>query len=142
MFGPGPPQTRIMANPAFKFPRTGVLSRACIGLAAVLLACGTLAAEFAGEVVAANGPTMLLRPQHLNSPVRPGSQIHAGDRFRTGAQARLELRMRDGAVLSIGPDSEFQVDEYQLEPGSQRAFYSLAKGLVRPVSGVIGKLRH
>src|SRR5690606_4464019 len=56
--------------------------------------------------------------------------------------ARLELRMRDGAVLSIGPGSEFQVDEYRLEPGSQRAFYSLAKGLVRTVSGAIGKVRH
>ncbi len=142
MFAPGAPQTRIMAIPALKRPRPGVLSRAGLGLAALLLACGAWAAEFAGEVVSANGPTMRLRPQQLNAPVRPGSRIHAGDRFRTGPEARLELRMRDGAVLSIGPDSEFQVDEYSVEPGSQRAFYSLARGLVRTISGAIGKVRH
>lgn len=136
------PQTRIMANLASKHLRAGFLARAGIGLAALLLACGTLAAELAGEVVSANGSTMRLRPQQLNSPVRPGSAIHAGDRFRTGPDARLELRMRDGAVLSIGPDSDFQVDEYRFGAGAQRAFYSLARGLVRTVSGAIGKIRH
>lgn len=136
------PQTRIMANLASKYLRPGMLARAGIGLAAFLLACASLATELAGEVVSADGPTMRLRPQQLNSPVRPGSAIHAGDRFRTGPQARLELRMRDGAVLSIGPDTDFQVDEYRFGAGGQRAFYSMARGLVRTVSGAIGKIRH
>ncbi|MCO5119580.1 MAG: FecR family protein [Burkholderiaceae bacterium] len=141
-FGLRLPQTRIMGNPALTNRRPCALARIGFGLAMLVLACGALASELAGEVVSASGPTMHLRPQHLNSPVRSGSPIHAGDRFRTGPQARLELRMRDGAVLSIGPDSEFQVDEYRLEAGKQRAFYSLARGLVRTVSGAIGKIRH
>jgi hypothetical protein len=131
-----------MANLASNRLRAGSLARAGIALAALLLAYGTLAAELAGEVVSADGPTMRLRPQQLNSPVRPGSAVHAGDRFRTGPQARLQLRMRDGAVLSIGPDSDFQVDDYRFAPDSQRSFYSLARGLVRTVSGAIGKSRH
>lgn len=131
-----------MATHAFRQPGPGLLVRAGIGLATLLLAFGALATELAGEVLSADGPTMRLRPQQLNSPVRPGSPIHAGDRFRTGPEARLELRMRDGAVLSIGPRTEFQVDEYRFEADSQRAFYSLARGLVRTVSGAIGKTRH
>lgn len=142
MFRPPLPQERIMANLASNRLRAGILARAGIALAGLLLAFNTLAAELAGEVVSADGPTMRLRPQQLNSPVRPGSAIHAGDRFRTGPQARLELRMRDGAVLSIGPDSDFQVDEYRFGADSQRSFYSLARGLVRTVSGAIGKTRH
>lgn len=142
MFRPSLPQERIMANLASRRPRAGTLARAGIVLAGLLLACGTLAAELAGEVVSADGPTMRLRPQQLNSPVRPGSAVHAGDRFRTGPGARLELRMRDGTALSIGPESEFQVNEYRLGTDSQRSFYTLARGLVRTVTGAIGKVRH
>lgn len=111
-------------------------------LAGLLLALGAHASELAGEVVLTSGTTARLRPQQLNSPVRVGSAVHAGDQFRTGSDGHIELRMRDGARLSIGPDSEFQVDEYRFGGGSDRSFYSLGRGLLRTVSGAIGKVRH
>src|SRR5690606_40465870 len=116
----------IMANLAATRHRAGSLAGAGIVRAGLLVACGTLAAELAGEVVSADGSTMRLRPQQLNSPVRPGSAVHEGDRFRTGPGARLELRMRDGTALSIGPESEIQENEYRLGTDSQRSFYTLA----------------
>lgn len=113
-------------------------------LAFLTLATGNpaLAQDLAGEVLATSGPTMRLRLHQLNAPVRQGSAIHAGDRFRTGAGGRIELRMRDGAILSVGPESEFRIDDYRFDAGTQRAFYSLARGLVRTLSGAIGKIRH
>jgi hypothetical protein len=72
-----------------------------------------------------------------------GTQIRVGDHIVTGHNARVGLRMVDGAVLSLGADTEFAVNDYryqeQAEQGTARL--ELIKGVFRAVTGAIGKLK-
>ena len=97
-----------------------------------------LAAE-AGVVVDVAGDTRLVRDGLLSSPLRPGAAVVSGDRLITGTDSRIELRLADQARIAIGPDSEFKLDDYQYENGRERSFLSLARGVMRQISGAIGK---
>jgi len=72
-----------------------------------------------------------------------GSQIRVGDHIVTGHNARVGLQMIDGAVLSLGADTEFAVNDYnyQEHAGQGTARLELLKGVFRAVTGAIGKLK-
>jgi hypothetical protein len=72
-----------------------------------------------------------------------GAQILVGDHIVTGHNARVGLRMVDGAVLSLGADTEFAVNDYryQEQAGQGTARLELIKGVFRAVTGAIGKLK-
>lgn len=71
-----------------------------------------------------------------------GMTVSTGDRIVTGHDSRVELRMTDGAILTLGADTEFAIDEYrysrQARQGSARL--ELIKGAFRAITGAIGKL--
>ena len=72
-----------------------------------------------------------------------GAQILVGDHIVTGHDARVGLRMVDGAVVSLGADTEFAVNDYryQEQAGHGTARLELIKGVFRAVTGAIGKLK-
>jgi hypothetical protein len=72
-----------------------------------------------------------------------GAQILVGDRIVTGHYARLGLRMVDGAIISLGADTEFVVNDYRYQEQTKQgaARLELVKGVFRAVTGAIGKLK-
>jgi len=72
-----------------------------------------------------------------------GAQILVGDHIVTGRNARVGLRMVDGAVLSLGADTEFAVNSYLYQKKAKQgtARLELIKGVFRAVTGAIGKLQ-
>ncbi|MFT3805170.1 MAG: FecR family protein [Burkholderiaceae bacterium] len=118
------------------------LARAGCVLALAPLGCGAATAVEAGAVVASSGDTRLVRGGSIATPLRQGTVVYSGDRLVTGPRSRLELRFADDARIAIGPSSEFRVDEYYFEPAQQRSFFTLARGVIRQVSGAIGKRNH
>lgn len=69
--------------------------------------------------------------------------ILVGDRIVTGHGARVVLRMIDGAVLTLGADTEFAIGDYRYSEKMQQgsAALELVKGVFRAVTGEIGKLK-
>lgn len=70
------------------------------------------------------------------------SELDSGDTLLTGADGRAQLRFSDGAMLSLQPNSEFRLDAYQFAgkaDGSERGFFSLLKGGLRTLTGLIGR---
>jgi hypothetical protein len=69
--------------------------------------------------------------------------ILVGDRIVTGHNARVVLRMIDGAVLTLGADTEFTIGTYRYSEKTQQgsAALELVKGVFRAVTGAIGKLK-
>lgn len=65
-----------------------------------------------------------------------------GDHIVTGRDARVALKMTDGAVLTLGENTEFTINDYRYSPQAQRGSASLGliKGAFRAVTGAIGKL--
>jgi hypothetical protein len=86
------------------------------------------------EVVSADGN---------RRPLVKGADINSGDAINTALNARAQLKFIDGGYISLQPNTEFRVDEYNYEnksDGSERSFFSLLKGGFRAISGAIGHI--
>jgi hypothetical protein len=72
-----------------------------------------------------------------------GMPVLVGDRIVTGRNTRVALKMTDGAVLTLGADTEFAINDYRYSAQAQQgsASLELIKGAFRAVTGAIGKLK-
>ena len=70
-----------------------------------------------------------------------GAQIEQGDTVNTNG-GRAQLRFTDGAYVSLQPQSEFRIDQYRFEgnqDGNETGFFSLLKGGLRTITGLVGR---
>lgn len=69
------------------------------------------------------------------------SKILKGDTLRTASYSRSQIRMKDGALISLSPNTHFQIAEYNFngqEDGTEKSFFNLIKGGFRTITGLIG----
>ena len=95
----------------------------------------------AGKVLMSLGDVKLNHAGQL-TPLKKGGIVQAGDVIITGATSNAQVRMSDGAIIAIRPESEFKINEYSYNgkaDGTEKASLSLVKGGVRAVTGVIGR---
>jgi hypothetical protein len=67
--------------------------------------------------------------------------IFSGDTINTDGTGRAQIRFTDGAYVSLQPQTQFRVDEYRYSgtaDGQEKGFFSLLKGGLRTITGVIG----
>ncbi len=98
--------------------------------------------QMAGTIQKLRGAA-LSNHQNSSENLRVGMKVFIGDRIVTGTNTRLALEMNDGAMLTLGADTEFVINDYRyskkLQQGS--ASLELLKGAFRAVTGAIGKLK-
>lgn len=96
----------------------------------------------AGTVQQIRGSAFTSR-HDLSENLSKGMPVLISDRIVTGANTRVALEMNDGAILTLGSDTEFVINDYRysqkLQQGS--ASLELLKGAFRAVTGAIGKLK-
>jgi len=71
-----------------------------------------------------------------------GLELNAGDTIDT-REGRAQVRFSDGSYVSLQPRSVFQIKEYRYEgrtDGSERGLFSLLKGGLRTITGLIGRV--
>jgi hypothetical protein len=71
-----------------------------------------------------------------------GLAVEEGDTIASGQPAMAQVRMNDGGILVIRPNTRLIVKAFQFsgkEDGTERAHFRLEKGGVRAVTGEIGK---
>ena len=99
------------------------------------------AAQEAGRVILSIGEVTIQRGGSV-APAPVGSSLANGDTIRVGAASNAQVRFVDEAIVALRPGTEFRVDDYNwpgAAGGLERAFFSLLKGGLRTVTGVIGK---
>src|SRR5690606_5375131 len=67
--------------------------------------------------------------------------IEQGDTVQTTDSGRAQLRFSDGGYISLQPNTQFRVDEYNYEgktDGKEKGFFSLLKGGLRAITGAVG----
>ena len=105
-------------------------------------AASAAAPPVAGTVIHIQGAAFV---NHKDSSgnLSKGMQVLAGDHIVTGHNARVALKMTDGAVLSLGADTEFVIEDYHYSEQARQgaARMELVKGVFRAVTGAIGKLK-
>lgn len=76
------------------------------------------------------------------SPAAVGDPLWEGDRIETGPRSAAAIMVRDGSVLSVGPESRFELTRFDFEPTTQNGnlLLTFARGTMRVVTGLIAKL--
>jgi len=106
---------------------------------ALLLLCWcsgvALAGPLAGSVVGLSGQVFVDRSGQRYG-LRLGDQVFVEDSFTVPASCKLKLRMNDGSILSLAPETTLRIDTYLLNASGQRqsAAMSLGGGLVRAIT--------
>jgi hypothetical protein len=110
-----------------------------LALAAAYPGLATAAAaariDFAVGNVVALGTAGNSRPLSKGAEVQPGETVSTRD-------GRAQLRFSDGSLVSLQPQSDFRVDSYRYAgqaDGSEQGFFSLLKGGMRTITGLIGR---
>lgn len=115
----------------------GLAAAAALAVAAVagadsaVVQAGTLASSAGSVQVERNGQSTALPA---------GSEINAGDMIHVGGSSSAQLKTADSAVFELGSDTDFKIDSYSNPanaPGTAK--YTLGKGVMRTVTGMIGK---
>ena len=78
----------------------------------------------------------------VQRPLTKGAEISNGDTIRTGDGGRAQVRFSDGAMVSLQPETDFRVDDYQYSgktDGQEKGFFSLLKGGLRTITGLVGR---
>ncbi|MBP6851030.1 MAG: FecR domain-containing protein [Rhodoferax sp.] len=76
-----------------------------------------------------------------NLPVAKGQAIESGDNIVTGASGQTQIRFSDGGLVSLTPNSQFNINRYADEnDGNKDSFaVSFLRGSMRAITGLIGK---
>lgn len=114
------------------------LAKVSLGL---MLAWGTVAqAEMAGRVLVAVGDTSAVRAGKEMKLVA-GTPVETGDTLRVGDASNLQVRFTDEAIMALRPNTTMRIDDYAFtqKADSDKSIFSLLKGGLRTITGVIGR---
>ena len=110
--------------------------------ATLLLAFGgsVVHAEPVGRVLVAVGDTSALRDGAVVKLTR-GAEVQTGDTLRVGEASNMQVRFTDAGITALRSNSEFRIDDYKFEEKTNigKSFFSLVKGGMRAITGLIGR---
>ncbi len=94
-----------------------------------------------GTFKAVEGDTAVVRAQ-ARSRLSPGARLEPGDRIVTGADGAATVTLKDGTVLTVGPNSVVALSRFEFEPTTQRGelLVDLLEGSIRVVTGLLARI--
>ena len=98
----------------------------------------------AGHVLVTSGPFIAIQTDKSARSLTSGAEFYQGDKLWTGPRTRAQIRFSDGAIMTLRPDTEFSVDEYEFDEqnaDNNKSFFSLIKGGFRTLTGLVARLR-
>jgi hypothetical protein len=109
----------------------------------LLLAGG---AAWAGQVVGVvehlNGPLMDRKADGTVKVLAPKSEVESGDTLVTEKNTYAQIRFIDHGEITLRPGTTFKIDNFAYEadkPEGDSAAFSLIKGGLRSITGLLGK---
>jgi hypothetical protein len=99
-----------------------------------------LAAGFVGQAVKTLGDVRLSR-EGADITVGPGTALQLGDVIKTGAGARLRLRLVDGSILTLGENTSLSIDIFAVDGTnkSRTVVMTLLNGVVNAAAAKSGE---
>jgi hypothetical protein len=126
----------MSAQQIFRLRNPALLMALAAAFPVISYAAGAANVDFAaGSVTAVNAVG-------VQRPLSKGAEIGNGDTIRTGDGGRAQVRFSDGAMVSLQPKTEFRIDNYQFSgkaDESDKGFFSLLKGGLRTITGLVGR---
>lgn len=110
---------------------------------AAFLAFGQSAyAGIAGHAKFVNGQVQITNAAGQTRALKKGDAVNESDTVTTAKGASTQIKMRDGGIIAVRPDSQLKFDSFVFtgeQDGSERSFFSLLRGGFRAVTGFIGQ---
>ena len=126
----------MSAQQIFRLRNPALLMALAAAFPVISYAAGAANVDFAaGSVTAVNSVG-------VQRPLSKGAEIGNGDTIRTGDGGRAQVRFSDGALISLQPQTEFRIDNYQYSgkaDEAEKGFFSLLKGGLRTITGLVGR---
>lgn len=110
-------------------------------LITLLLSFTTLFASI-GKISAAKGDVKIDRESKLLKVVT-GTALMKKDKLITGKDGRAQIVFDDKTVISIGKNSNFNIEDYffdETKPSQSKALFGSSRGILKTITGKIGKL--
>ena len=101
----------------------------------------TFAQDFVGGLRKVNGSGTIIRDGR-QIIAKDGIRIKMGDKLITGANGSLGVIFIDNTRISLGPNSEININHYVFQPDKNRFSFltELIQGTASYLSGTIGKI--
>ncbi|MDQ7015758.1 MAG: FecR domain-containing protein [Gammaproteobacteria bacterium] len=117
------------------------------GLQAVLLSLllfssvSWAASESVGRVIVSRGEVVAEQFDGVVRVLKRRAKIFAGDTLVTGKNGRVQIRFSDKGLLELQANTRFLIETYHFDEDYRKraASYSLLKGGMRTVTGLIGQ---
>jgi hypothetical protein len=113
-----------------------------VAILALAVNSGYVYAAAAGQIQFVAGSAQLTSESGKTHQLRKGDAVNEGDTLTTAPAAAVQVRMQDGGVVAMRPDSKVKVDSFKFngkEDGSERNVFTLVKGGFRAITGLIGR---
>ncbi len=108
-----------------------------------LLACLIAGSAFAnGTIIQLSGTLSVKRADGSTRILSMKSEVIPGDTLETQKDSYAQIKFKDGATITLKPNTQFTVAAYtfvEAKPQEDSAVFSLLKGGIRAVSGLISK---
>jgi hypothetical protein len=91
-----------------------------------------------GEVSLVLGEALVIHADGSESPVSQGMHIKASDKVQTASNGHVHIHFVDDALISIRPDSQLRITQYDYDPARPEAStirLNLDEGITRAISG-------
>ncbi|HSY27619.1 MAG TPA: FecR family protein, partial [Burkholderiaceae bacterium] len=118
------------------------LSLTAVSALALTLVPALADASVAGHVQFVAGDVRIVDAAGKARVAQKGQEINEGETVLTAAGSSAQLKMIDGGILALRPETELKVDAYVFQgaqDGSENALLSLLKGGLRTITGLIGQ---
>jgi len=95
----------------------------------------------AGKAIFVLGKAHIESPDGAKKALEKGITFESGDTIVTSARGQAQLRMNDGTLIAVRPDSRFVIEKFKYEKDKQsdESIYNLVKGGFRSITGKIGQ---
>lgn len=122
--------------------------RKCIAIRAwlllVLCCCGSLAlaAQVAGTVTQLSGPLLARKADGAVKILSLKSEVESGDTLVTEKNTYALVKFIDNSEITLKPGTTFKIDNFSFDagkPAGDAASFSLVKGGLRSLTGLLGK---
>ena len=114
-----------------------------LAAALALTALGASASDDAGTVLLSVGGVTVERGGNGAVALGRGTVLKSGDRITTRDGSHVHVRLRDGGLVAVRPNSVFEIALFEYDPAQPQAGkvrYQLKTGVVRSVTGQVGEI--
>ena len=91
-----------------------------------------------GRVLLVKGVVTAFTEEGQLRTLDKGSEVFKKDTIETAGDSFIVMKMNDDTKLTMRPNSEMKLDEFDQTEGEEKAIFNLLKGGLRTVTGAIG----